>query len=185
MLTPTKWTLDDYHKMIDAGILCDRTVEFIKGDIVEMSPEKPLHRYTNHNTVKYLRSILQEQAEVMEAHPITLKDSEPEPDVVITRTPDELYLTRHPYPEDIYWLIEIADSTLAKDLGIKKQMYAEVGIREYWVIDLVNQKIHVFRHPHQGDYQSKSELTEGIISPLAFPDIRVTVAKLINSSPDT
>lgn len=121
MLTPTKWTLDDYHKMIDAGILCDRIVEFIKGDIVEMSPEKPLHRYTNHNTVKYLRSLLQEKAEVMEAHPITLTDSEPEPDVVITRTPDELYFTRHPYPEDIYWLIEIADSTLAKDLGIKNR----------------------------------------------------------------
>lgn len=56
MLTLTKWTLDDHHKMIDAGILGDRHVEFILGDIIDLSPEKSLHRYSNHNAVKYLRS---------------------------------------------------------------------------------------------------------------------------------
>ena len=180
MLTLTKWTLDDYHKMIDAGILCDRAVEFIRGDIVEMSPEKPLHSSINYKTVTYLRQLLEDKALVREAHPITLTDSEPEPDVAIALLPDELYFTRHPYPEDIYWLIEIADSTLSKDLGIKKEIYASAGIREYWVIDLVNQKIHVFRHPHQGDYQSKSEFTEGIIAPLAFSNLQVKVAKLVS-----
>lgn len=180
MLTLTKWTLEDYHKMIEVGILCDRTVEFIKGDIIEMSPEKPLHSSTNHKTVIYLRQLLENKALVREAHPITLADSEPEPDVAVVVSTDELYFTRHPSPEDIYWLIEIADSSLSKDLGIKKQIYAEAGIKEYWVIDLINQKMHVFRHPHQEDYQNQSEFMDGIISPLAFPEIKIMVTQLLN-----
>lgn len=96
-----------------------------------MSPEKPLHSFVNHKTVTYLRQLLEDKALVREAHPITLADSEPEPDVAIAVFPDKLYFSRHPYPKDIYWLMEIADSTLSKDLGIKKQIYAEADIQEY------------------------------------------------------
>ncbi len=180
MITLTKWTLDDYHNMINTGILDDRQVEFILGDIVDMSPEKPLHHYTNHNVVKYLRSLLQDKAEVMEAHPITLTNSEPKPDVEIVRCPQELYLDHHPYPEDIYWIIEIADTTSSKDLGIKKQMYAQANIPEYWVIDLKNTILRVFRQPHQDNYQTELEFQDGIISPLSHDDINVVVNKLLN-----
>jgi Uma2 family endonuclease len=86
-----------------------------------MPPEGPLHTLTNINAVKYLRSLLNGLAEVREAHPITLSNSEPEPDVAIVRLPDTTYLTRHPQPNDIYWVIEIADRTLTIDLGRKKK----------------------------------------------------------------
>ncbi len=73
---------------------------------------------------KYLRSILGDRAEISEAHPITLlNDSEPEPDIAILKTPDTLYQHRHPRPADVFWLIEIANITLAKDLGIKKDRH--------------------------------------------------------------
>ena len=85
------------------------------GEIIEMSPEGPLHCYTLTEGVKYLRSILEDKAEVQEAHPITLSDSEPEPDITIIKSPNSRYPTRHPYPEDIYWLIEIANTTLTRD----------------------------------------------------------------------
>ena len=182
MYTLTKWSLSDYHKMIEAGILSDRRVEFILGDIVEMSPEGPIHRHINHSTVKYLRKLLKDQAEVIEAHPITLSDSEPEPDIAIVRFPDDLYLNHHPYPEDIYWLIEISDTTLAKDLGIKKKAYAQAAIREYWVIDLSSTTLKVFLNPTEEDYQTEYEYQDGIVSPQAFPKIEIMVKRLCNVS---
>ena len=115
MITLAKWSVDDYHAMITAGILSDRSVELLAGEIIEMSPEGPLHCYTLTEGVKYLRSILEDKAEVQEAHPITLSDSEPEPDITIIKSPNSRYPTRHPYPEDIYWLIEIANTTLTRD----------------------------------------------------------------------
>ena len=136
MYTIAKWTVKDYHKMIESGILSDRNVELILGGIVEMSPEGPLHHFINLRVADYLRSLLGQQAVVSEAHPITLADSEPEPDIAIVRSPNTLYINHHPYPEDIYWLIEISDSTLTKDLGIKKKAYARASIAEYLVINI-------------------------------------------------
>ncbi|WP_416336956.1 Uma2 family endonuclease [Crocosphaera sp. UHCC 0190] len=122
MDTLIKWSLEDYHKMIEAGILSDRSCELIAGEILQMSPEGPIHTSINHIGVTYLRSILGTQAVIREGHPITLTDSEPEPDIAVVRSPYTLYLNHHPYPEDIYWLIEVSDSTLGKDLGIKNRI---------------------------------------------------------------
>jgi Uma2 family endonuclease len=168
--------------MIEAGILNNHRVELILGDIIEMSPEGPLHRYINHTAVKYLRTVLQNQAEVIEAHPITLNNSEPEPDIAIVRTPDSLYLERHPYPEDIYWLIEIADTTLEKDLGIKKKIYSQAGISEYWVIDLSSKTLKVFLQPTPEDYQIQYEYQDGIVYSQAFPDVEIMVERLLKVS---
>ncbi len=179
MVTLIKWSLFDYHQMIKAGILSDRRVELILGDIIEMSPEGPIHRFVNHTTVKYLRELLKNQAEVYEAHPITLSESEPEPDLAIVRSPETLYFKRHPYPEDIYWLIEIADTTLTKDLGVKKKAYALACIPEYWVIDVESQTLLVFRNPLDSDYTEKYEYQGGIISPQAFPQIKIEVQRLL------
>jgi Uma2 family endonuclease len=182
MFTLTKWSLSDYHQMIKAGILSDRRVEFILGDIIEMSPQGPLHCSINHRAVSYIRSLLKQNAVVREAHPITLNQSEPEPDIAIVRSPDDLYLNRHPYAEDIYWLIEIADTTLKKDLGIKKQIYAQAGIAEYWVIDLSSSTLKVFLNPIKEDYQNQYDYNDGIISPQAFPNLKIKVNKLFNFS---
>jgi Uma2 family endonuclease len=122
MSTLTKWSLADYHKMIETGILNERRVELIGGEIIEMSPEAPIRTNIIYVGVIYLRSLLGEKAIVREAHPITLDDSEPEPDLAIVRSPHPLYLTHHPHAQDIYWLIEIADTSLEKDLGIKKKL---------------------------------------------------------------
>lgn len=175
----TQWSVEDYHKMIEVGIFNNRQVELINREIIQMSPEGAMHRFINHRGTKYLRALLGEKAEVMEAHPITLKNSEPEPDITIVRPPDTLYLNRHPYPEDIYWLIEIADKTLTKDLGIKKKIYHAAGIQEYWIIDIHSQKLIVFQHPTQEDYQIEKNYSNGIIYSLAFPSLSISVDQLI------
>ncbi len=180
-LIAAKWSLDDYHQMIDAGILDDRAVELINGEIVQMSPEGVPHTFYCRETVKYLRLILGELAEVSEAHPITLPNaSEPEPDIAIVQTPSTIYKTRHPIPSDIFWLIEVSNSTLVKDLGVKKDLYARSGIPEYWVMNLQTNELVVFKNLTADGYQSKTAFSDGSISPLAFPDISIDIPRLFS-----
>ncbi|MDJ0712863.1 MAG: Uma2 family endonuclease [Prochloraceae cyanobacterium] len=175
-----KWSVEDYHRIISAGIFKERRVELLDGEIVEMSPEGPLHRYTNDALAEYLRTLLGSSAKVFEAHPITLANSEPEPDIAIVKAPRSLYRSRHPYPEDIYWLIEISDSTLSYDLDEKKKVYARSQIEEYWVVDITAKKLTIFRQPLGEEYQSKTEYTTGKISPVTFPDLEIDIDEIFN-----
>jgi Uma2 family endonuclease len=178
-LTTAKWSLDDYHHMITSGLLDGRSLELINGEIIQMAPEGVAHSFYCRGTAKYLRLILGERAEISEAHPITLpNNSEPEPDLAIVRTPDTLYQHRHPLPADIFWLIEIANSTLTKDLGIKKDIYAQSGIPEYWVMNLQTSELVVFNDLVNQEYRSEVFLTSGNISPLAFPDLSIDISRL-------
>ena len=179
-VTTAKWTIDDYHRMIQVGLLDDRRVELLNGEIVEMSPEGEPHAYYCTATKDYLTKLLGNRATIREAKPITIPTSysEPEPDLAIVQPLGREYLQHHPYPDNIFWLIEFSNSSLAKDLEVKRQTYAEGNIREYWVRDLLNQQLIVFREPMEGDYASRLSLTSGNISPLAFPDVAVAVERL-------
>ena len=179
--TLAKWSVNDYHCMIEAGILGERRVELIDGEIWEMSPEGPLHRFINDSAAQYLRELLKGLAKVFEAHPITLTNSEPEPDVAIVRLPETAYLTRHPAPNEIYWVIEISDRTLAIDLGRKKKAYALAGINEYWVIDVQAKKMKIFRSPVGDNYTDEREVTQGMVTPLAFSSLQVSVERLLET----
>ncbi|MDJ0714036.1 MAG: Uma2 family endonuclease [Prochloraceae cyanobacterium] len=175
MITKAKWSIDDYHRMIKAGILNERRVELLNGEIIEMSPEGSFHASTTDRLAEILRSLLRDKAKVREAHPITLIASEPEPDIAVVKLPSSLYRDRHPYPEDIYLSIEISDTTLSYDLGEKKLVYARALIQEYWVVDIKAKKLTVFRQPINGNYQSKKEYATGKISPVAFRDIAIDI----------
>ncbi|NDJ19469.1 Uma2 family endonuclease [Myxacorys almedinensis] len=180
-LTTAKWTLNDYHQMIDAGILNDRRVELLNGEIIEMSPEGTPHAYYGNRSSKYLQRLLGERADVREGHPITLpNDSEPQPDIAIVQPLDAVYLEHHPYPENIFWIIEYSYSTIAIDLEPKRRIYASAGIREYWVVNLKTKTLIVFRDPTDGDYGWRFEFGDGTISPISFPDVVVEIARLMN-----
>ncbi|MGK7940017.1 MAG: Uma2 family endonuclease [Crocosphaera sp.] len=179
MITIAKWSVEDYHKMIETGILKQRSVELLEGNIVEMSPEGPLHRKQCDTVAEYLRDKLKGIAKVYEAHPVTLSNSEPEPDIAIVRLPVSLYDNHHPYSEDIYWLIEISDTTLTKDLEEKRLVYANAGIQEYWVIEIDKKQLRRFRKVVNTDYQKEEIYMKGEISPLAFPEIKLLVENLI------
>jgi len=180
-VTLAKWTLEDYHRMIAAGILDDRRVELLNGEIVEMALEGEPHAYSCHEAGEYLTGILNERASVRQAHPVTLpNDSEPEPDLAIVQRLGREYRSHHPYPENIFWLIEYAESSLAKDLETKSKVYAEVGIPEYWVVNLKTMELLVFRDPVDGEYTTKTTLTEGVIYPITFPDVAIAVEAILN-----
>lgn len=181
--TTAKWTIENYHQMIAAGILADRRVELLNGEIVEMAPEGTPHAAYSQEAGDYLRSILGSRAKIREAKPITLlsTNSEPEPDIAIVAPhPIQVYLQHHPYPEDIFWLIEFSDSSLSKDLENKSQIYAAAEISEYWVINLKTLKLIVFRSPVDGVYESKATFETGTITPLAFPDLMISIDRLLS-----
>ncbi|OKH54521.1 hypothetical protein NIES2101_06825 [Calothrix sp. HK-06] len=178
MKTLATWSVDEYHRMIEAGILQNRKVELLTGEIVEMSPETPIHYSTAKRDTKYLESLLAGLAEVRFNGPITLKDSEPEPDIAIVRLPESNYDNRHPEPEDIFWLIEVSKTSLKKDLEIKASIYATANIREYWVLNLSANELIVMQNPQNGEYTSETIIRQGVITPLAFPNIQVLVSRL-------
>jgi len=180
-ISTLKWTIEHYHQAIEAGLFDDMRVELLDGELIEMPPEGPPHAGFTDSSSRYIQRLVEERAIVRVGHPITLlNNSEPEPDLAIVQPFEELYRTeRHPYPENVFWLIEYSESSLEKDLKVKTRIYAEANIAEYWVINLRRRELIVFRDPVDGEYQSRSTLTSGMIRPLAFPDVEIEVARLI------
>jgi Uma2 family endonuclease len=180
MTTLAKWSVTDYHRMVETGILKGRRVELLAGDIVEMSPETPIHYTTAKRGAKYLEELLSDKADVRFNGPITLADSEPEPDIAIVRLPESTYNDRHPAPADIFWVIEIAKTSLKSDLDVKSAIYAQANIPEYWILDLTARQIIVLRNPDQGQYIEEQRISTGTITPLAFADRAVSVQRLLS-----
>jgi Uma2 family endonuclease len=182
-LTTAKCTVEDYHRMIADGILSARHVELLNGEIIEISPEEEYHAYSSDEAGEYLIYLLGDRAKVREAKPITLpqSNSEPKPDIAIVQRLGRDYRQHHPYPENIFWLIEYSNFSLNKDLEVKTKIYAAANISEYWVINLQTAQLIVFRAPTPEGYQSQSTLTQGEINPLAFPDVAVSIERLIGN----
>ena len=86
-----KWSIAEWHELVNSGILQDKPVELLEGEIIEMSPEGIEHSYTNQSIADYLRELFQGQAYIRDSHPITLDNSEPEPDIAIVRLPKDIY----------------------------------------------------------------------------------------------
>jgi Uma2 family endonuclease len=126
--------------------------------------------------------LLGEQVLVRDAKPITLplNASEPEPDLAIVQPLGREYLQHHPYPENIFWLIEYSDTSLRKDLEPKAKIYAAAGIIEYWVVNLQAMELVVMRDPSGSEYQTRFTIRQGIVNPVAFPTVAVDVARLFS-----
>ena len=179
MITLAKWSIQDYHQMISAGILSDRHVELLEGEIIKKSPEKSWHRKITDSIAEYLREKFRGMAKIYEAHPVTLTNSEPEPDIAVVKMPASLYDSRHPYPEEIYLLIEVSDTTLEKDLEKKRFVYARAGILEYWVVNVEAKQLIVFQQPSTDNYQVQKTYSQGTISTVVFPEIEILVENLL------
>lgn len=180
-LATAKWTIEDYHRMIAVGLLAGRSVELLNGEIVEMASEGEPHAYSSDEAGEYLTYLLGDRAKVRQAKPITLapSNSEPEPDIAVVQRLGRDYRQHHPYPDNVFWLIEYSDSSLSKDLEVKSKIYAAAGIQEYWVINLRSMQLIVFRTPTNEGYQAQETLSQGTIYPLSFPDVAISVDRLL------
>ncbi|MEM8830959.1 MAG: Uma2 family endonuclease [Cyanobacteria bacterium P01_G01_bin.19] len=162
-LTRKKFTLAEYHQLVDLGFFTENDkIELIRGEIIEMAPKRTPHSVCNSTLFGELYRLLYDRANVRGQEPITLlNDSEPEPDVVIANKKEDNYLSAHPTAEDIILIIEISDSTLKYDREIKLPLYAEAGINNYWIVNLVERHLEVYTNSFSNDkgefaYRNKS-----------------------------
>ena len=156
-----RWTVAEYHEMIELGILTpDDRVELLEGWIVNKMSQNPPHRSSVGRVVKRVSRVLPDAWTMSVQGPITLSDSEPEPDITLARGDEEVYDTRHPEPADIGVLIEVGDSTVLDDRRYKGILYAQEKVPEFWLINIPARKVEVYTKPRGGKYQKKVEYTE-------------------------
>jgi Uma2 family endonuclease len=142
-------SVDAFHRMGETGILGPRDrVELIDGEIIDMSPIGVLHAAIVARLASHFSQRLGPIGVVWCQNPLRLDDiSEPEPDIAILRPRADFYMTAHPGAADVLLVIEVADTSLAYDLGTKVPLYARHGIPEVWVIDAATRHTRVFRRP--------------------------------------
>lgn len=147
--TRRKFTIDEYHRLVDLGFFTENDrIELIRGEIIEMAPKRTPHSVCNSTLFGELYRLLYDRANIRGQEPITLpSNSEPEPDVVVANKKDDNYLSAHPTVADIILVIEISDSSLIYDKETKLPLYAEAGINNYWIINLVDNRLEVYRNP--------------------------------------
>ena len=155
-----RFSVDQYHAMIQAGILTeDDPVELLEGWLITKMSKNPRHTFATQLTRDTVASLLPLGWYVNVQEPITTGDSEPEPDVVVVRGDRRQYLDRHPGPQDVALVVEVADSSLQRDRSLKKRLYAAAGISGYWIVNLIDRQIEVYTEPsgptEQPDYRQQ------------------------------
>ncbi|MEM9274782.1 MAG: Uma2 family endonuclease [Cyanobacteria bacterium P01_F01_bin.143] len=184
--TRKKFTIDEYHELVDLGFFTENErIELIKGEIIEMAPKRTPHSVCNSRLWKELYELIGKQAEIRVQEPIVLlTNSEPELDVVIAKKKSDNYLAAHPTTEDIILVIEISDSTLKYDQEIKLPLYAEAQINNYWIINLVANRLEVYNSPFADANDKFDYRTKNIVLPnekIAIPgfiDIELPLASV-------
>lgn len=175
------FNVDEYHAMARAGILReDERVELIEGEILEMTPIGSRHAACVTRLNRFFTPRLGESAVVNVQNPICLNErSEPQPDLSILRPRADLYAGSHPEPPDVLLLIEVADSTVGLDRTVKMLIYARSGIQEAWLVNLERSRVEVHLDPTFHGYQTVKTFRHGdTLSPLALPDLSLTVAEI-------
>ncbi|MFQ5740314.1 MAG: Uma2 family endonuclease [Acidobacteriota bacterium] len=181
-----RWTREEYEKMIDTGILRpDDHVELVEGEIFSMTPQKSLHATAIRLLEDVLREVFGAAHDVRTQLPVALTPlSEPEPDVAVVSGAPRDYRDAH--PQSALLIVEVADATLENDRKRKGSLYARVGVADYWILNVLEQTLEVYREPGPAenaaygfDYRSVVFPERDSVSPLAAPLSTVAVADLI------
>jgi Uma2 family endonuclease len=149
------FTVEEYHRMAEAGLFEGQRVELIYGKIVDMSPSKSDHAGIVKRIHNIFREILDKNHIISVQAPIHIDDrSEPEPDIAILQYREDYYTQSHPTPKETLLVIEVANSSLEKDQKVKLPLYAEAGIPEVWIVNLQDHQLEQYREPSEKGYSS-------------------------------
>lgn len=171
---PWRFTVDDYHRMVEAGILGeDDRVELVNGEILEMSPIGGRHVACVNRINRILIEHLGDAAIVSIQNPIRLGEyQEPEPDAAVIR--DRPYGDQLPSADDVLLLAEISSTSLSFDRGTKLPLYAAAGILEVWLVDIPGQAIERHTNPVDGTYRVTVRVGRGeAIESTVLPNLRL------------
>jgi Uma2 family endonuclease len=181
-LTRRCFTVSDFERMIAAGIFAeDERVELIDGEVVTMAPIGRRHAECVWTLGRMLTRLSGDLAEVNTQNPIALgEQGRPEPDVMLLRPPFDRYRGRLPSTEDVFLLIEVADSSLRGDLEGRVPAYADAGVPEVWLVNLVDNVVLICRDPSPEGYRLVRTARRGeTIAPLAFSGWTIPVDEIL------
>lgn len=175
-----RFNVDEYYRMAEAGIIRPRDrVELIRGEVLNMSPIGRRHSGCVNRLVKHFKKV-GDSAEMSVQNPLRLDArNEPQPDFMLLKPRTDVYSDGHPEPADVLLLVQAADATLNVELASSPRYFAEYGIAELWIVDIIGQSIHIFRHPRGDVYETKLiARAHETIAADAFPDHPVRVIDL-------
>ncbi|MGE5187288.1 MAG: Uma2 family endonuclease [Acidobacteriota bacterium] len=166
----------EYDRMVDLGMFEDEHVELLRGMLVEMSPQGGRHGTVCAWLAQRLSIALGMSLEVRPQLPFAADDwSEPEPDVAVARRDHSI----DEHPGAALLLIEVSQTSLRKDRGVKLQIYAQAGVPEYWIVDLTTMTVEVYSQPTAHGYANVARLGDGdVLRPTQLPGVELPVAEL-------
>ncbi|MGI8554167.1 MAG: Uma2 family endonuclease [Dehalococcoidia bacterium] len=176
------FNVEEYERMGETGILHEEErVELLDGEILQMAAMGSRHAGCVEFLVEWFIARLAGRVIVRVQNPVRLRPrSQPEPDLALLRPRADRYRSAHPGPEDVYLIIEVAESSLAYDRDRKLPRYAKAGIPEVWIVDLIGERVSLYRAPHADRYQQISVAERGgTLTPEAFPELSLPVAELL------
>lgn len=183
--TRHQFTVSDYHRMIESGIFKENDrVELLDGEIYQMSPFGPMHIKLTNRLTKILVQQVGDDAIVSVQNTVQLNDwSEPQPDIAIVHPRVDSYDGELIQANDVYLLIEIADSSLHYDREEKLPRYASAAIPEVWIIDVKQHMIEQYTQPLEHQYTLLHRWLKGqTLTATTFPQIQITIDELFRSS---
>ena len=179
---PWRLTRAEYYRLGELGFFNGRRVQLIRGEVVEMSPVGGPHTMSTALVARELDATFGPRFYVRTQQPLQISGSEPEPDIAVVAGSPRDYAD---HPTTALLVVEVSDTTLHFDLTVKAELYAQAGIVDYWVLDIVTRTLHVLRDPRPiaaggHRYFVTRTLTESdAISPLAAPQSRIRIADLL------
>jgi Uma2 family endonuclease len=184
--TPKRWTCAEFHRLGDSGWFQGRRAMLIEGEILEMCGASPPHPTATTLADYELKKVFPVGFVVRIQMPLVMGlMTDPEPDLAVVTGSARDYLSAH--PTTALLVMEVSDSSLGFDTTDKANIYAAGNIADYWVVDLVNRQVMVFRNPQPDPtqpfghgYASKTTYLPGSsISPLAAPQASIAVTDLL------
>jgi Uma2 family endonuclease len=169
-----RFTVEEFHRLSELGIY-DERAELIRGVVFEALRKSPLQCVISHRLYDRIFALRLPGCTVFAGTPLTLRDSEPLPDVSIVAGDVSEFDHRHPSTAEL--VIEVAVITVDADRE-KAGIYAEAGVKEYWIVLPVERQVEVYRQPRGGKYEAREIFTQGEIVCSVLPAIRVSLAKL-------
>ncbi|MBD2387708.1 Uma2 family endonuclease [Cylindrospermum sp. FACHB-282] len=187
MTQAKRFTLAEYHKLTELGFFHeDDHIELVNGEIIEMVAKGKAHETCLRKLWKELPKLVGDRATLQSQAPITLPPkSEPEPDFAIVKNRDDDYLSSHPQAADVLLVIEVADSSLDYDQNVKISLYAQAGIADYWIFNLIDNHLECYSTPyqnHQGKHgylNKRIVLYNQIISLPVFSDLLLDLRRIL------
>ncbi|MGQ0571252.1 MAG: Uma2 family endonuclease [Armatimonadota bacterium] len=174
------WTREEYERLVEVGAFRpEARVQLIEGEIVEMMPQRPAHATAMRRVSRALETAFPRGYDVRPQLPLSLGElSEPEPDVAVVPGSAEDYRDTH--PSSAVLVVEVADTTLEFDRARKLAMYAAARIPEYWIVNLVDRMLEVYREPQGSGYRTTRPYGPGdAVAPHKAPVAEIRVADLL------